>query len=371
MTQDYYRILGVGYDASKEEIRQAYLKLARKYHPDVNKEREAEELLKTINEAYNALTNDEARALYDQDLDIPSPWMRSSVRAALILVCLGVSGVLIWYSFSLQNPDLVAVSSNQGPTAEAPAADPAAALNTQPERTDGENLEPTVLPPQATTPVAAMPSKAPEASPPVATTGPSPKPDASASALPKGSVASKTAASPPTTAGDKQNTVAIAPLKIASVSKSWDNPWPAKKLAFEDSEKKAKSEGKKSIAEQSVPLKASSEAVVEREPQRTAMSEADQKKLVANLPVKTLSYKASPNEILSTIPIPMEDGTTIPANALLKVDARIYWKSGTFRKKLSKFISALIVSRDVDLASEESGLSMDDVRYFAKQGNQG
>jgi curved DNA-binding protein CbpA len=369
VTQDYYRILGVGYDASKEEIRQAYLKLARKYHPDVNKEREAEELLKSINEAYNALTNDEARALYDQDLDIPSPWMRSSVRAALILLCLGVSGVLIWYGFNLQNPDLVAVSSNQEATAEAPAAEPVAAFKAQTERTDGKNLEPTALPPQANTPVATLPSKAPQASPPVATTGPSPKPDASA--LPKGSVASKTVASPPTATADKQNTVAIAPLKIASVSKSWDNPWRAKKLGFEDSEKKTKSQSRKSIAEQSAPLKASSEAVVEREPSRTAMSEADQKKLIATLPVKTLSYKASPNEILSTIPIPMEDGTTIPANALLKVDARIYWKSGGFRKKLSKFISALIVSRDVDLASEESGLSMDDVRYFAKQGNQG
>ena len=321
MTQDYYHILGVRYDASKQEIRQAYLKLARQYHPDLNKEREAEELVKSINQAYNALTNDETRALYDQDLDIPPPWMTSYVRAALVLVCLGLSGVLTWYGFSLQNPDLVAARPGQG------------------------------------------------ASPSVAKIGPSPKPVALG--LPKGSVASKTVASPKSKAADKQNAVAIAPVKIASVSKNWDKPWRAKKLAFGDSENKAKLEDRKSISKKSVSLKAPSEAVAEREPARTAMSEADPKQLVANLPLKTLSYKASPNEILSTIPIPMEDGTTIPANALLKVDTRIYWKIGAFRKKLSKFISALIVSRDVYLASEESGLSMEDVRYFAKQGNEG
>ena len=378
MTQDYYRILGVSYDASKEEIRQAYLKLARKYHPDVNKEREAEEFLKSINEAYNALTNDEARALYDQDLDIPPPWMRSSVRAALVLVCLGVSGVLTWYGFSLQKPDVVAASSGQETTTETPTADPVAAFNAQTERTNGKNLEPTASssqPAPAPTPIAKTPSKFPQASAPVAKTGPSPKPNALV--LQKGSVASKTIASPKNAAANKQNTVSMAPVKMASVSKNWDNPWRSNQLAFGGSKKKVNAEGKKSISEQPAPLKASPGAVAEREPQRTAMSEADQKKLMANLPVKTLSYRASPSEILSTIPIPMEDGTTIPANTLLKVDAQIWnWKRGAFRKKLSKFINALIVSRDVDLASEESGLSMNDVRYFAKlvntkQGNEG
>ncbi len=320
MTQDYYHILGVRYDASKQEIRQAYLKLARQYHPDLNKEREAEELVKSINQAYNALTNDETRALYDQDLDIPPPWMTSYVRAALVLVCLGLSGVLTWYGFSLQNPDLVAARPGQG------------------------------------------------ASPSVAKIGPSPK--SVALGLPKGSVASKTVASPKSKAADKQNTVSIAPLKIASVSQSWNKPWRAKNLAFGDSKKRAKSGSRKSISEQSALLKASSTAITEREPQRAAMSKADQRKLMANLPLKTLSYRASPSEILSTIPIPMEDGTTIPANALLQVDTRIWnWKRGAFRKKLSKFINALIVSRDVEWASEESGLSMNEVRYFAKQVN--
>jgi curved DNA-binding protein CbpA len=368
MTQDYYRVLGVGYDASKEEIRQAYLKLARRYHPDVNKEREAEEFLKSINEAYNTLTNDEARALYDQDLDIPPPWMRSSVRAALILVGLGATGVLTWYGLTLQNPDLVASNS----TEEATAAAPATSFNAQTQQTNGKNLEPTASPPQpppASAPLAKTPSKAPQVPQPIAKTGTLPKPGASV--FPKDSVSSKTAAPSKNTA--KPNTVvSIPPLKVAS-PKSWDNPWRSQKLAFGDSDSKKNTRpvGRKTIAKQPV-LNTSSSAVDPPEPKRVVMSDEDQKKLMANLPVKTLSYRASPSEILSTISIPMEDGTAVPASTLLEVDKRIWnWKSGAFRKKFSKFINALIVSRDVDLASEESGLSMDDVRYFAKLVNQG
>lgn len=360
MTQDYYRILGVSYDAPKEEIRQAYLKLARKYHPDVNKEREAEEFLKSINEAYNALTNDEARALYDQDLDIPPPWMRSSVRAALVLACLGVSGALTWYGFSLQKPDIVAASSKQD--TEVPGSDPVAAFNAQTAQSNGKNLEPTALPPKIKAPIA----KASQASSPVAKKGSLLKPNATA--LSKASAA-KTAV-PPKTNASKQDTVSMASVKIASVSKSWNDPWRSKKIAFADSRKKVEPVVKKPVAEPSKLIQASSKTVDKRELPKTDMSEADRKKLMANLPVKSLSYRASPNEILSTISIPMDDGTTVPANTLLKMDARIWnWKSGAFRKKLSRFINALIVSRDVDLAAEESGLSLNDVRYFAKQVN--
>ncbi len=367
MTQDYYRVLGVGYDASKEEIRQAYLKLARRYHPDVNKEREAEEFLKSINEAYNTLTNDEARALYDQDLDIPPPWMRSSVRAALILVGLGVTGALTWYGLTLQNPDLVA--SNPDDTNA-----PVTSFNAQTQQTDGKNLEPTASPPQsppASEPVAKTPNKASQAPRPIAKTSTLPKPGASVS--PKGLVFSKTVASSKNKNVTKQNTVfAMPPLKIAS-PKSWDNPWRSQKLAFgnSDSKKQARPVSRKTMAKQPA-LNASSAAIDQREPKRVAMSSEDEMKLMANLPVKTLSYRASPSEILSTISIPMEDGTAVPASTLLEVDKRIWnWKSGSFRKKFSKFINALIVSRDVDLASEESGLSMSDVRYFAKLVNQG
>ncbi len=65
--KDYYSILGVNRNASEREIKQAYRKLARKYHPDVNPgNKEAEAKFKEINEAYEVLSNKEKRQKYDQ-----------------------------------------------------------------------------------------------------------------------------------------------------------------------------------------------------------------------------------------------------------------------------------------------------------------
>lgn len=66
MAGDYYDILGVSRDADKEEIKRAYRRLARKYHPDVNKEPGAEERFKEINRAYEVLSEPEMRARYDR-----------------------------------------------------------------------------------------------------------------------------------------------------------------------------------------------------------------------------------------------------------------------------------------------------------------
>jgi molecular chaperone DnaJ len=64
--RDYYEVLGVSRNASQEELKSAFRSLARKYHPDVNKEPDAEEKFKEINEAYAVLSDDDKRRVYDQ-----------------------------------------------------------------------------------------------------------------------------------------------------------------------------------------------------------------------------------------------------------------------------------------------------------------
>ncbi|MFC7393297.1 molecular chaperone DnaJ [Scopulibacillus cellulosilyticus] len=64
--RDYYEVLGVDRDASKDDIKKAYRKLARKYHPDVNKDSDAPEKFKEVKEAYETLSNPQKKAHYDQ-----------------------------------------------------------------------------------------------------------------------------------------------------------------------------------------------------------------------------------------------------------------------------------------------------------------
>ncbi len=64
--KDYYKTMGIGRDATQDEIKRAYRKLARKFHPDVSKEPDAEKRFKEVGEAYEVLKDPEKRAAYDQ-----------------------------------------------------------------------------------------------------------------------------------------------------------------------------------------------------------------------------------------------------------------------------------------------------------------
>ncbi|UWQ27180.1 DnaJ domain-containing protein (plasmid) [Leisingera aquaemixtae] len=77
--RDYYKILGIAPDAEPGEIKRAFRKLARKYHPDINASPEAEAMFKDVNEAYEVLKDPERRAAYDQ-LVKPAPGSHDGFR---------------------------------------------------------------------------------------------------------------------------------------------------------------------------------------------------------------------------------------------------------------------------------------------------
>ena len=64
--KDYYKILGVARDATQDQIKQAYRKVARKFHPDISKESNAEAKFKDVGEAYEVLKDPGKRAAYDK-----------------------------------------------------------------------------------------------------------------------------------------------------------------------------------------------------------------------------------------------------------------------------------------------------------------
>ena len=66
MARDYYEALGVPRTADADELQEAYRRLARRYHPDVNKDPAAEERFKEVNEAYHVLADPDTRARYDR-----------------------------------------------------------------------------------------------------------------------------------------------------------------------------------------------------------------------------------------------------------------------------------------------------------------
>jgi DnaJ family protein A protein 3 len=84
--KDYYKILGVKKDAKENEIKKAYYQLAKKYHPDVNKDKGAAEKFQEVSEAYDTLSDADKRASYDQGGQTSNPnfggWQYQSSRSA-------------------------------------------------------------------------------------------------------------------------------------------------------------------------------------------------------------------------------------------------------------------------------------------------
>jgi curved DNA-binding protein CbpA len=107
MDRDFYSVLNISRDASKKEIRKAYLRLARQYHPDLSQEPNARRQFEDINEAYTILFDDESRTLYnhyfeERDEEQPSWWWQYPAVAS---IGLGVCAALA-YGLALYIPTL-------------------------------------------------------------------------------------------------------------------------------------------------------------------------------------------------------------------------------------------------------------------------
>jgi DnaJ-class molecular chaperone len=113
MAKDFYSVLDIPPFTSKEEIREAYLRLARQYHPDVSEEPSAKKHFEEISQAYTILSDDEARIFYNlyftgvqeedqDDLESPLPWWQK--HSSKLIVTMVLSGALtgLLISFALR-----------------------------------------------------------------------------------------------------------------------------------------------------------------------------------------------------------------------------------------------------------------------------
>jgi DnaJ-class molecular chaperone len=114
MPKDFYSILEIPVDTPKEEIRLAYLRLARKYHPDLNEDPKSRDRFEKINQAYSILSNEESRTFYDlfcegaEDIDESdeSQELYPYITVAMIIGILSI-GIFGGYGLVLYMPALV------------------------------------------------------------------------------------------------------------------------------------------------------------------------------------------------------------------------------------------------------------------------
>ncbi len=102
MARDYYEVLGVSRDATADQIQRAFRTLARKYHPDVNKDPAAEDRFKEVNEAYHVLADPDTRKRYDrfgEDFrQVPEDWEQRAAAGVGGFGGAGRSGARVRYS---------------------------------------------------------------------------------------------------------------------------------------------------------------------------------------------------------------------------------------------------------------------------------
>lgn len=322
MSQDFYGLLGIPRSATKEQIRHAYLGLARKYHPDTNQGTETDEQLKEVNHAYEILSDDESRTEYNLALRENDPLEFTTKLYSLksVATACAVTAVLVGtlsYGLTLIQPKpepvFVMVPS---PSSKAPPDQ--AAIEKTLETLDKSKDVPSLQ-------ISSVPSL-------------------------------------------KKQKIPITDLMTEKRPLGFE----PKNLAYSSS---TELRAVKNL--RSAPVKRAKKTSALNARRSTAeVAKTDRGSLNVNVlaskpkPIESPAIRvgSSPEAILSTILIPMEDGSSVPADTLLKVDPNVWkWNRGGYRKKLAKFISALIESKNVARASQQSGLSLGEIRYLVQQ----